>query len=54
MRTLTRDEIQKIRMCIKTYLNINGVMPAMADMIEWLGADYAPLLALYNENPFAA
>ena len=54
MRKLTRDEIQKIRMCIKTYFNINGVMPAMTDMIEWLGAEFAPLLAIYEENPSAA
>ena len=53
MKTLTRDEIQMIRMCIKTYINMNGVTPDKAELVEWLGSSYEPLLALYDNNTAA-
>ena len=54
MRTLSKEEIQTIRMCIKTYMNMYGVMPTLKAMLEWLGDSYANALALYITNPSAA
>ena len=53
MRTLSREDIQLINMCIRTYINMNGVAPDRAALVEWLGASYEPLLALYDSSTAA-
>lgn len=39
-------EIQKVRMCIKTFFNMYGIMPGAQDMIEWLGDSYEKILPI--------
>ena len=37
----------KIRMCIKTYFNMYGVIPTIMEMIEWTGEPYEAILNIY-------
>ena len=34
------DQMQEIRMCIQTYVNLYGVVPSKQVMVEWLGTSY--------------
>ncbi|MBR2188967.1 MAG: hypothetical protein IJ860_06145 [Eubacterium sp.] len=35
------DERQlKVAMCVKTFFNLNGIMPELNDLVAWLGRDY--------------
>ena len=33
----TNENIQKIRMCVQTYINLYGILPAVNEMSDWLG-----------------
>lgn len=39
-----REKMQKINMCVQTYINLYGQMPTLQEMVEWLGISYQPLL----------
>ena len=34
---MNNENIQKIRMCVQTYINIYGVLPSVNEMSDWLG-----------------
>ena len=35
---MSRNEnIQKIRMCVQTYINLYGTLPGVNEMADWLG-----------------
>ena len=38
------EKTQKVKMCIKTYLNLYGVMPTTDEMESWLGESYRPVI----------
>ncbi len=38
------EMLQKIKMCVTTYFNLNGVMPTIQDMLDWLGASFRDVL----------
>ena len=46
------EQIQKIRMCRKTYFNMYGKQPHIQDMIAWLGEEYEGLI-IKTEGIFA-
>ena len=48
------EQIQKIKMCITTYFNLNGVMPSIQEMLDWLGASFKDILTQESINRLAA
>lgn len=53
-KELNSYEIQTVKMCIQTYVNLYGVMPGAGDMLDWLGESYAAIIPLYVAAPEAA
>ena len=51
---LTSETIQKIKMCIKTFINLNGCMPSAQEMIDWLGSAYEQAVPEYMNCVAAA
>ena len=57
MATITEKKnemIQKLRMCIKTYLNLYGVIPSIEKLSEWSGIPYNMVLPVYKAEAAAA
>ena len=50
MREANNEALQKIKMCIKTFLNLYGTMPSAQEMIEWLGNAYEKLVPEYMDH----
>ena len=50
MKEVSSEAIQKIKMCIKTFINLYGVMPSVQEMTEWLGKAYEKIIPEYM-NP---
>ena len=44
---INSEDLQKIRMCVQTYINLNGTMPTPEEMIDWLGVDYTKAVLGY-------
>ena len=40
--------IQKIKMCIRTFLNLYGFMPTIQEMVEWTAAPYEVVNEVYQ------
>ena len=47
-------KMQTVKMCIQTFFNMNGVMPGIQDMIDWLGETFANVIPLCLTDPTAA
>ena len=54
MKETNIETIQKIRMCIKTFVNLYGRMPSVQDMIAWLGNAYENAVPEYMNNTAVA
>lgn len=54
MKETNNETIQKIRMCIKTFVNLYGRMPSVQDMIAWLGNTYENAVPEYMNNTAVA
>ena len=39
-------KMQTVKMCVQTFFNMNGVMPGIQDMIDWLGEGFANVIPL--------
>ncbi len=37
MKEINNETVQKIKMCIKTFINLYGTRPTVQDMVRWLG-----------------
>ena len=44
---MTNYELQILKTCIQTYLNLYGVMPGTPELIEMLGSEYENIIPLY-------
>ena len=44
------DQMQEIRMCIQTYINLYGVIPSEQVMVEWLGTSYEDTIPKYLDK----
>ena len=45
---MKNEMTQKIRMCIRTFLNLYGKAPSIQEMVKWTGASYDAILAAYR------
>ena len=46
--------IQKVRMCIATYFNLNGTRPCMQEMVEWTGESSETIRQIYRSDAVRA
>ena len=37
---INSEDLQKITMCVQTYIQMNGTMPTAEEMIDWMGIGY--------------
>ena len=44
---MTNYELQILKTCIQTYLNLYGVMPGTPELVEMLGSEYESIIPLY-------
>jgi len=54
MREINNEMLQKIRMCVKTFVNLYGKRPSVQDMINWLGNPYEKVVQEYMNMPALA
>ena len=45
-----KDQMQEIRMCIQTYINMHGTVPSAQVMEEWLGTSYEESIPEYLDQ----
>ena len=45
---MKNEMTQKIRMCIRTFLNLYGKAPSIQEMVKWTGASYDAILTAYR------
>ena len=54
MKEINSETIQKIRMCVKTFMNLYGARPSAQEMRAWLGKAYEKAVPEYlNSLPAA-
>ena len=51
---MKKDQMQKIRMCIQTYINLYGTVPDKQVMREWLGTSCEERISEYLDRKNAA
>lgn len=44
---MNNENMQKTRMCIRTYINLYGTAPGIPEMIEWTGLTYEEVLPAF-------
>ncbi len=54
MREINNEMLQKIRMCVKTFVNLYGKRPSVQEMVNWLGSSYEKVVKDYMNMPVMA
>ena len=45
---MKKENIQMIKMCMQTYINLYGAVPGIPEMVDWTGLTYEEVLPAYK------